>query len=551
MTTRDDIRATLAAVSPEARVRALRKALAEVQQDNARHAYPTPGKLAVELDRSNIQTPALSVIDDAVAETIRTGGRLIISMPPQEGKSTRVGVWTPVWALMQNPDLRVVVASYAESLAARNSYQARQIVNEHGSGATDPVTGEALPDSLGYMVAKDNRQKRSWGVQGYRGSYYATGMEGSLTGRSADLLIIDDPFKSQVQADSARERQKVWEWWTAVAQTRLSDNAAVIIIMTRWHDDDLVGQLLKDEEGRPAAERRWKVVNLPAISEEGVPDALGREPGVALKSARGRTKDSFKRIEDAVGPRVWASLYQGCPSPTDGGLFSRQDFDKGRVESVELSGRIVTIDPAESGTGDEAGLLVMGWDQMGTMYLEHDASGRMTSSQWAEKAVRLAISNRCGDLVYEAFTAEKTYRDVLTNAWKAIARQATLLRQTGGDTVAAAELYYHEGYEGDTLGPMQRTLEVLDLIPAHDAMPFRIVPWRKKGDKVARAAGARQSVSTGRLRMIGEHKVFERQARTWQVGQGSPDRVDALVNGHDHMTSLMGQGSSISVPTDW
>ena len=867
MTRRDAIARAVSELSPEARIQALRKALAEVESENARHRYPTPGDLAADLDPSVVQTPALRLVDEAVRRTIATGGRLIITMPPQQGKSSRVAVWTPVWALMRNPDMKVVVASYAESLARRNAYEARRIVAEHGSGAVDEMTGAALPDNLGIGLARDHKRARSWSIEGATGGYYATGTGGALTGMAADCVhgdtgiiteygnttarqayqrgdqwilsfnheeqrsewrrvearrripgrpmvaveaedgnvltctpdhrvytsrgytpagslrggeailqavggdgvppvrkvlrdsrgggkegysawdrpllwgrvlraiaggevprsvlpgllpadteeqevhvlggvpgdhkgfpagveelssvrggvpcdklaknvlredvrgsgalytndgegeqthdpfvfsegrvqpeargdhetgraqvrcvrvnrfaggspqerelggqpgrqpgdrmhfpssippsrqgtvagvtpsgvadaydfqvegnrnffadgvlvhncvIIDDPLKDQVQADSAREREKVWEWWTSVAQTRLSPTGAVVIIMTRWHNDDLVGRLLEADQKLPVREREWEVLNIPAMAEEGVPDALGREPGVALESARGTTAEEFRRIRRAVGERTWAALYQGVPTPPTGGLFGREEIDRSRVESVELSGRVVTIDPAESGRGDEAGILVMGWDADGTLYVEEDLSARMTSAQWARAAVRAAISRRASVIVYEAFTAELTYRDVLESTWRDIHRQAVLLRKHGRDTVAAADEYQKEGAQGDTLSPMQYTLEILDLIPERvENPPFRLAPWRKRGDKVARAAGARQSIELGKLRMVGHHRVLETQAVTWQSGQGSPDRVDAMVNGHDYMQQMLGQQAEVSFPGEW
>lgn len=549
--TEQDLRDALTDLSPEARVMALRELVSEVQQENARYRYPTPGALACEVDPRMRQTPALELIDQEVSEAVEDGGRLIITVPPQEGKSTRVAVWTPVWALMRDPDRRVVVASYAESLARRNAMQARAILNEYGSGAVDEVTGEALHDYLGIRVAQDHRQASSWAVHGYAGGYYATGTAGALTGRAADLLIIDDPLKNQQQADSAREREKIWEWWTSVAQTRLAPGAAVVIIMTRWHEDDLVGGILAEEEKRPPGERLWHTVNIPAIAEEGVPDALQREPGVALESARGRTLADFRRIRGSVGARVWSSLYQGCPTPSEGGLFSREEIDRGRVADADLAGLIVSVDPAESGRGDEAGVLVMGWDHMGSVYVAEDHSARMTSDLWARTAVRAALRTGAGEIVYEAFTAAETYRNVLESTWQDIARQAALLRAHDHDVLVAAELWHAEGHEGDSLGPMQDTLELLDRIPDGREAPYRLVPWRKRGDKVARAAGARQSVTTGRLRMIGTHPVLERQMVTWQVGQGSPDRVDAMVNGHDHIMSVISQPVSIALPQEW
>lgn len=548
-----DIEAALADLTPDARVMALQALIADAQADNARHRYATPGDLAVGLDPKTVQTPALRLIDQEVARAVEDGGRLIITVPPQEGKSTRVAVWTPVWALMRDPSRRVVVASYAESLARRNAMQARAIVAEHGSGSVDEMTGAALPDRLGIKLAQDHRQATSWALADGGGGYYATGVSGSLTGRAADLLIIDDPLKNQQQADSAREREKIWEWWTSVAQTRLAPGAAVIIIMTRWHEDDLAGGILAEEDKRPPAERLWRTVNIPAIAEEGVPDALEREPGVALESARGRTLDDFKRIRDAVGSRVWTSLYQGQPTPSEGGLFSRSEIDAGRVQEgdVALSGVIVSVDPAESGRGDEAGVIVLGWDATGTMFVVEDLSARMTSAVWARTAVEAALRTGAGELVFEAFTAETTYRNVLEQAWRDMHRQATLLRGHDHDTLVAAEIWHAEGHEGDSLGPMQRTLELIDRVPVAPQPPFRLVPWRKRGDKVARAAGARQSVTTGRLRMMGSHPVLERQMVTWQVGQGSPDRVDAMVNGHDHLVTLLAAPVGLALPEEW
>ncbi|MGU4174285.1 hypothetical protein, partial [Pseudomonas aeruginosa] len=193
--------------------------------------------------------------------------------------------------------------------------------------------------------------------------------------------------------------------------------------------------------------------------------ALGRQPGEALVSARGRSRRDFETIRRSVGERVWTALYQGVPTPTTGGLFAAEDLNKHRCQSSDIIGRVVSVDPSDSGTGDEAGILIMGWDDYGNVIVEEDHSAPMTSATWSKEAVSLAISTGAGDIVYEAFTAEATYRAVLENAWHDIHRQAELLRQTGGDTVAAAQLWHDEGRGGDGLGAMQETLGILDLVP--------------------------------------------------------------------------------------
>lgn len=538
---------------PESQAAVLRETLAGLQRRKNTAAYPAPGELAAAIDKTIIQTPALRLIDEELAKTVEEGGRLIITMPPQEGKSTRVSIWLPIWALVRNPDTRVVSASYAESLAKRNSRLSRDIVREHGSGSFDDATNLSYPDRLGIRVSDNDASAVSWSVQGHRGSYYATGVGGALTGRSADLLIIDDPLKNQVQADSAREREKVWEWWTGVAQTRLSPGAAVVIIMTRWHEDDLAGRIIAEDSALPKDQRVWRVMNIPAVAEPGVPDALRREPGVVMESARGRSGEEFRRIRAQVGERVWSALYQGQPTPKGGGLFSHDEFDYYRADVARpLTGRIVSVDPAESGHGDEAGLLVMGWDDDGVLYVERDHSGHMTSAVWADRAVRVAVQTNASVLLFEAFTAQQTYHDVLMRAWQQLHRQASLLRRFDNNVQAAAEQWAQEGGQEASTEEFRRTLGILPSIPVRgDAPPFRLVPWRKKGDKVARAAGARQSVATGGLRMIGKQSALEMQAMVWQPGQPSPDRVDAMVNGHDYMQQMLGQQAEVSFPGEW
>lgn len=535
----------LSELTPDARIATLRSTIAHLQRQNCIRKYPTPGALAAALDPTVVQTSALELIDQAVVDTVKNGGRLVVTVPPQEGKSTRIAVWTPIWALINQPDTRVVVASYAESLARRNAMAARQIVREFGSGAVDAQTGLPSADRLGIGLREGERLATAWGVNCGRGSYYATGVGGALTGRSADLLIIDDPVKSQVEADSARDREKVWAWWTSVALTRLAPGAGVIIIMTRWHDDDLVGRLLAQDRDRAESDEPvWRVLNLPAIAEDGVPDALGRPFGAPLVSARGRSLDDWCQIRNAVGERTWSALYQGQPTPASGGLFSRDDFDQWRASTPQLSGVVVAIDPADSGVGDEAGLLVMGWDSEGTVWVTQDQSRRMTSASWARRAVELALDTGAGEVVYEAYTARETYRGVLEEAWATLKRHVSVLEAVGGDERRAAEALWAEGYQGDALGMVQRAKPYVERVRGLEDPPYRVVPWTMRGDKVARAAGARQGATTGRLRLGGRFPVLETQAATWQPGQGSPDRVDAMVIGYEHIRSVVGRGDA-------
>lgn len=268
-----------------------------------RSAWATPGDLAKTINGATVQTPALDVID---AELVRLldepDGRLIITMPPQEGKSTRAAGDFPVWALTRNPDLRIVTASYAQSLANRNGRAIRRRITEN--------------PELGLRIAPDNGAVGDWSIDGHDGGVLSVGIGSGLTGRPADVMIIDDPISNREQADSQVYRDRAWDWWTDVASTRLAPGAPVVLILTRWHHDDLAGRLLKAEDGH-----LWRVVNIPAACTDPDTDPLDRELGEFMESARGRTLQQWAAVKVRVGSRTWGSLYQGNPTPDTGNLF--------------------------------------------------------------------------------------------------------------------------------------------------------------------------------------------------------------------------------------
>ena len=268
--------------------------------------FPTPGALAHHITPATINTPALNLVDRALTDAWNTpDARLIISMAPQEGKSVRVAKDFPLWALLQNPDLRIVVASYAQRLADRNGRTIRNTITAH-------------PD-LGLRVARDNGSVSEWTLDGHEGGVYSVGIGGALTGRPADLLIIDDPIKDRREADSKVFRDNNWDWWTDTASARLAPGAPTILILTRWHHDDLAGRLLKSDTG-------WNLLNIPAQCEDPTTDPLGRQHGEYMASARKRTPAQWEQRKKAAGPTTWASLYQGNPTPTVGNIFPRTSW---------------------------------------------------------------------------------------------------------------------------------------------------------------------------------------------------------------------------------
>lgn len=513
-------------------------------RERIKRRHPSGHSLSVALDSSMRPVRMLDILGGQVQKTIEEHrGRLIVSSPPQIGKSVSVAVWGTIRALVGDPSLRIIVASYSESLARSHVRAARDLVQRYGSGAQDPLTRTPLPDRLGIGLQSWKRTESEWQVAGAQGGVYAVGVGGSLSGKPADVLIVDDPIKGMAEADSEATKRKLMEWWTSVALARLSPSASVILVQTRWAKDDLAGHLLEHEP------ETWKYLNFPAVSAPGLPDALGRAPGVPLETSRGHTEETWRETERAVGPRVWAALYQGTPTPQGGGLFRKDWFDRYRLAvAPPLRARVVSVDPAETGHRDEAGLVALGVTTEGRIAVTHDWSERMTSDRWARRAVILALVTKAQEIVLEAYTTEQTYTRIIGEAWKSVALQLRLLSRTGGDVMKAAKIL--AGTRDAPEDPVEALTELSGLpVPRTSSPPFRVVPYRGKGDKVARAAGARQAAETGRLQIVGELPGLEEQAVEWQQGQGSPDRVDALVNGYNRLREEQGRVSHITAPT--
>lgn len=278
-----------------------------------RRSFATPGDLARYLNPRIIDTPALELIDEKLVHLVRShDGRLIISVPPQEGKSERGAFAFPLWALMRDPSLRIAITSYSHDVAARWGRRIKQAI-------------EARPE-LGLSIRFGAGKQHEWELSSGGGGIFTAGVGGAMTGRAVDLLVIDDPHKGMAEADSDAERKNVWEWWTSTALTRLAPGAPVLLIQTRWHTDDLAGKLLSpDADDDVSGGYDWEYLNIPAKST-GLDDPLGRPEGEYLESARRRTLEDWRRREAATPRRDWDALYQGAPEGAKGKLFPRDGW---------------------------------------------------------------------------------------------------------------------------------------------------------------------------------------------------------------------------------
>ena len=246
--------------------------------------------------------------------------RLMLFMPPRHGKSTLASIAFPAWHLGRNPEHEFISCSYSGSLAMGFSRKVRQLLRE-------PTYKTAFKTRLD----PDSQSAEAW-LTTAGGGFVAAGVGGGITGKGAHILVIDDPVKNRDDAESQNNRESTWDWYTSTAYTRLAPGGGVLVILTRWHDDDLAGKLLTQ-----AAQGgdEWEVVRYPAIAEE---DEQFRKQGEALHRER-YDEEALFRIERAVGPRDWAALYQQNPVADDGDYFTRdmiQYYDYDDIDEDQM-----------------------------------------------------------------------------------------------------------------------------------------------------------------------------------------------------------------------
>ena len=230
-------------------------------------------------------------------------------MPPRHLKSETCSIRFPAWYLGKNPQKAVIGCSYSDNKAYTFSYAVREIISSERYQKLWPLKLQ----TTGAM---------HWQLQGkndLRPSYIAAGVGGGITGEGADLLIIDDPIKNAEEAASITVRDSIWQWYITTAMTRLQPDGAKIVIMTRWHADDLVGRLLKVAASDPKADQ-WEILHLPAIKDGQAlwPDKFPME---YLEKVRAGQIDDPEM--PGAGSRAFESLYQGNPSIAEGQIFNR------------------------------------------------------------------------------------------------------------------------------------------------------------------------------------------------------------------------------------
>ena len=283
--------------------------------------------------------------------------RLMICMPPRHGKSELASRRFPAWYLGRSPLRQIIAASYNSDLA-----------NDFGREVRNIVAGQDFQQLFRVQLAQDSKAANRWHTDG-GGMYVAAGVGTAITGRGADILLIDDPFKDRAEADSERNRQSVWDWYTSTAYTRLMPGGAVVVINTRWHDDDLSGRLL---EAQGSGGDQWDVLSLPAITDN---KPLWPE---------WYPLDRLEQIRAVLPSRDWNSLYQQNPIPDDGEFFKRAWFTEYSKAPENLRVYGASDYAVTDGGGDYTAHGVFGLDAAQNLYLLDWWRGQTSADVWIE-----------------------------------------------------------------------------------------------------------------------------------------------------------------------
>lgn len=458
---------------------------------------------------------------EGVAEYVLSGGksgigRLMVFMPPRYWKSNTCSQKFPAWLLGKDPEKRIILASYGADLATEHSGKVRDLIDGDKYQA---VFGARSSLEIPVEINEDKRAAQAWNLQSHFGGMISAGVGGAIVGKGGHLLVLDDPFKNREEAESESTRRKVVKWYRSSFYTRQEDGAAIIIIMTRWDQEDIGGALLADMVGNEDADR-WEVVFLPALALETndyprtveafnenllrgtfIPmegDQLGRAPGEPLWPSK-HDEEQLKRIAANIEDFEFTSQYQQMPRLAVGEFFDDADFQV--VEQAPVGLRwfwYCDLALGQTETSDYNATIGVALDGQGNLYLRDLVKERELEGFIQDVKRRMLSPTEYGA------------------AW-------------GVEDVAFQSLVF-QGFMRD-----------------QGLVNVEIRPIRPRGDKVARARPWRQRAKARRVFLVrgAWNLSFIREAASFPKGRHD-DCVDAVSGAMQMMEEMDGQGWLIS-----
>lgn len=309
--------------------------------------------------------------------------RLMLTMPPRSGKSEIVSRRFPAYTLGRYPDMSIIATSYSADLASRNNRDVQRVMDDKSYRDLFPNSSLYGKNIRSVSQGIYLRNSDIFEIVGHKGVYKSAGVGGGITGMGGDILIVDDVFKDRSEADSPTIRNKVYNWYTSTLYTRLSPGGGILIIMTRWHTDDLCGRLLeKDKDAK-----NWEVIEYPAIATHDEPH---RKKGEALHSER-YDLEQLLQIKSDIGSRDWEALYQQKPTVDGGTVFKKEWFKYWNVLPSRFDTMITSWDMTFKGTDGTDYVVGQVWGRKGAdCYLIDQVRKRMSFTETLHEFIKLS-----------------------------------------------------------------------------------------------------------------------------------------------------------------
>lgn len=340
--------------------------------------------------------------------------RLMVFMPPRHGKSELVSRKFPAYLLGRNPDTSIISCSYSADLASRMNRDVQRLIDSEKYAELFPDTQLSNQHTRRFYETRYIRNNNMFEVVNGKGNYRSAGVGGGITGMGGEYIIIDDPVKNREDADSATMREKVYDWYTSTLYTRLEKDGCILLTLTRWHEDDLAGKLLKAaQEGAD----QWTILELPAVCEYPPKPYDVRQEGEALWKWK-YDEEALEKMKVTVGSRDWAALYQQHPTPGEGGTFKREWWNYYKVLPDGLYDFVQSWDCTFKDAQSSDYVVGQVWARKGSSrYLLDQVRGRMSftetlrairslSAKWPQAVRKLVEDKANGTAVIDVLRKE-------------------------------------------------------------------------------------------------------------------------------------------------
>lgn len=340
--------------------------------------------------------------------------RLMVFMPPRHGKSELVSRKFPAYLLGRNPDTSIISCSYSADLASRMNRDVQRLIDSEKYSLLFPESHLFGKNIRSTAKGSFLRNSDIFEIVNHRGTYRSSGVGGGITGMGGEYIIIDDPVKNREDADSATIREKIYDWYTSTLYTRLEKDGCILLTLTRWHEDDLAGKLLK-AAGEGADQ--WTILELPAVCEYPPKPYDVRQEGEALWKWK-YDEEALEKMKVTVGSRDWAALYQQHPTPGEGGTFKREWWNYYKVLPDGLYDFVQSWDCTFKDAQSSDYVVGQVWARKGSSrYLLDQVRGRMSftetlrairslSAKWPQAIRKLVEDKANGTAVIDVLRKE-------------------------------------------------------------------------------------------------------------------------------------------------